>query len=137
MKAISLHQPWASAMALGWKSNETRHWAARHRGPLLIHAAKKVVGWPSIDMQIAFEGVAFQPGDLPRGAILCQVEMVDCQVIRMHNRPEGLERIMGNYTLGRYMWITENVKAFDPIPYRGRQGFFKVPAKVIAKARAL
>ena len=118
-------------MVLGWKKNETRHWAARHRGPLLIHAAKKVVGWPSIDMQIAFEGVAFQPSDLPLGALVCQVEMVDCQVIRMHNRPEGLERIMGDYTLGRYMWMTENLKTFDPILFRGRQGFFNVPAKVI------
>lgn len=27
MKAISLWQPWASAMALGLKSIETRHWS--------------------------------------------------------------------------------------------------------------
>jgi len=118
-------------MALGWKTIETRHWSARHRGPLLIHAAKKVITWPTMDMQIAFEGVAFQPGDLPLGALLCKVDLVDCKKVTMHSRPEGLERIMGDYTLGRYMWITENLQVFDPIPYRGRQGFFDVPGKVL------
>lgn len=135
MKAISLWQPWASAMALGWKKNETRAWSTKYRGPLLIHAAKKVVEWPSIDMQIAFQGIAFLPLDLPRGALVCQVDLVDCQKIRMHTRPEGLERIMGDYTLGRYMWITENLKVFDPIHYKGSQGYFNVPASVIAKAK--
>jgi len=43
MKAISLWQPWASLVACGAKRFETRSWPTRYRGPLLIHAAKKVV----------------------------------------------------------------------------------------------
>jgi len=50
IKAISLWQPWASAMALGFKKNETRHWATKYRGPLLIHAAQKIINWPSMDI---------------------------------------------------------------------------------------
>ena len=127
MKAIALWQPWASAMALGWKKNETRHWSTSYRGPLLIHAAKKIIPWPSIDLQSLFDGIAFQPSDLPHGVILCKVDLIDCKRILIHNRPGGTEEMLGNYTPGRFMWITDNLQAFDPIPYRGSQGFFNVP----------
>jgi hypothetical protein len=40
MKALTLTQPWASFVALGWKKIETRSWATAYRGPLAIHAAK-------------------------------------------------------------------------------------------------
>lgn len=44
MKCLTLWQPWASLMAIGEKTIETRSaacwWAINHRGPLLIHAAK-------------------------------------------------------------------------------------------------
>lgn len=131
MKAISLWQPWASAMAFGWKKNETRSWAISYRGPLLIHAAKKVIQWPSIDIQSLFDGIAFQTPDLPLGAILCKVNLIDCKKIFIHNRPQGKERILGDYTPGLFMWITENLQNFDPIPYRGRQGIFEVPDESI------
>ncbi len=41
MKALSLWQPWASAIACGSKTVETRHWQTKYRGPLAIHAAKR------------------------------------------------------------------------------------------------
>ena len=115
-------------MVLGWKKNETRHWSTNYRGPLLIHAAKKVVGWPSIEIQNLFAGIASQPSDLPRGVLLCQVDLIGCEQINTTNRPEGIELLLGDYTLGRFMWITDNLKTFDnPIPFRGRQGLFEVP----------
>ena len=48
MKALSLWQPWASLIAAGVKRFETRHWETRHRGPIAIHAAKRLeaVGIP-------------------------------------------------------------------------------------------
>ncbi|HEA67794.1 hypothetical protein LCGC14_1966460 [marine sediment metagenome] len=132
MKAISLWQPWASAMALGWKRIETRHWKTSYRGPLLIHAAKKIIGWPSMDIHDLFDDeIAFQPSDLPRGAILCRVDLVGCEQIYIHNRPTGIERILGDYTPGRFKWITENMISFGPIPYRGSQGFFDVPESLL------
>lgn len=41
VKAITLHQPWASFVALGVKAVETRSWATGYRGPLAIHAAAR------------------------------------------------------------------------------------------------
>lgn len=127
MKAIGLWQPWASAMAFGLKKNETRSWPTTYRGPLLIHAAKKVIPWPSDYIQLSFHGVAVQPKDLPLGQILCRVDLVDCKRITLDNRPPvGMEREFGDYTPGRYMWITDNLEVLSPFPFRGRQGLFNV-----------
>lgn len=41
MKALTLHQPWASLIAIGVKSIETRSWSTKYRGPLAIHASAK------------------------------------------------------------------------------------------------
>lgn len=43
MRAISLWQPWASAMAVGSKRIETRHWSTNVRGTVAIHAAQRKV----------------------------------------------------------------------------------------------
>ena len=40
MKALSLWNPWATLLVCGAKRVETRSWPIKHRGPLLIHAAK-------------------------------------------------------------------------------------------------
>ncbi len=40
MKALTLHQPWASLIAEGVKTIETRSWSTKYRGPMAIHAAK-------------------------------------------------------------------------------------------------
>ena len=40
IKALSLWQPWASAIAVGYKHYETRSWKTDYRGWLGIHAAK-------------------------------------------------------------------------------------------------
>ncbi len=41
MKVLTLHQPWASLVALGVKTIETRSWSTAYRGPLAIHAGVK------------------------------------------------------------------------------------------------
>lgn len=41
MKALTLWQPWASLVARGEKTIETRSWPTDYRGPLAIHAAAR------------------------------------------------------------------------------------------------
>jgi len=43
MKTLSLIQPWATLVAIGAKKIETRSWSTRYRGPLAIHAGKKLI----------------------------------------------------------------------------------------------
>lgn len=49
MRSLTLHQPWASLIAVGAKTIETRSWSTTYRGPILIHASKTVArmgeGW--------------------------------------------------------------------------------------------
>lgn len=139
MKAISLWQPWASLMAMGLKKIETRHWSTSHRGPLLIHAAKrKPKKHERIEIKIYLTPFGIEPieyDSLPYGSIVCQVNLKDCQQIAHENCPSKheLEYWLGNYDHGRWMWITDNLKRFrDPIPWKGCQRFFNVPDSVIS-----
>ena len=82
---ISLTQPWASIMALGAKRYESRGWATAYRGPLVIAASK---GFPLRCRELCksepFCNVLRSGGietwrDLPRGRLLCVVELVGCE----------------------------------------------------------
>lgn len=42
-RVLTLWQPWASLVASGTKRIETRSWQTPHRGPVIIHAAKRRV----------------------------------------------------------------------------------------------
>ena len=41
MKALTIMQPWASLIACGAKTIETRSWPTKYRGPIAIHAGMK------------------------------------------------------------------------------------------------
>lgn len=41
MRALTVQQPWAWAIARGWKPVENRSWVTHYRGPLVIHAATR------------------------------------------------------------------------------------------------
>ncbi len=125
MRAISLWQPWATAMAIGWKRNETRHWQVKYRGPLAIHAAKR---W-CVECRSMHQGQWTAnnfPGNLPFGAIVAVVDVVDC--VPTEQAMPGLsvrEEAWGNYGPGRFAWITENLRQLcEPLPMKGRQGFW-------------
>ena len=129
MKAISLWQPWATLMAEGFKRNETRHWTTNYRGPLLIHAAKRMEPLTLLMSQLLTPIGYKEWNDFPCGAIVCELELVDC-IKTSKYIPGHPEFEFGDYQPGRFVWITKNVKKFDPIPFRGKQGFFNVPDEI-------
>jgi len=139
IKAISLWQPWASAMALGLKRNETRSWSTHYRGPLAIHASKKdgselFEWWLTLKRNSTIIDSAFhlaginQFHQLPRGCVVAVGRLVD--VVRTEIERDAIghsELILGDYTDGRFAWKFTNIKALPtPIPARGAQGFFDV-----------
>jgi len=161
MKALSMWQPWASAVALGSKRIETRAWATKYRGPLAIHAAKRrVIGelihygccryWEGALYSVSHgsDGKQYLDEALPFGAVVAVCELVACrptgsftqdeldEVRRPLGRTDELyawtERQMGDFRLGRYGWILENIRMVDPpVLFRGRQGLFNVPDDLI------
>jgi hypothetical protein len=135
MKAISLHQPWASLIALEEKTYESRSWKTPYRGPLAIHAAKRPVSPSRVNKMIVTtiedHHLRF-PEDLPRGAVLCIVELIDCIICSrdtFNPNTDGplatitdLEKWFGNYSYGRYAWKLKLLHVFpEPIPALGFQ----------------
>lgn len=138
VRAISLWQPWASAIARGAKRIETRSWSTRYRGPLLIHAARTTVGLALARQTImgSFLYQAFTPTEhasvrdaidaLPRGAIVAVCRLVHC-IPTEDVREPPLEMAFGDYTPGRFAWLLDNVVPVqDPLPWRGSRSLFDV-----------
>ena len=127
MKALTLTQPWATAIAVGVKSVETRSWSTRYRGPLAIHAAK------GMDVD-AFAMAAYlrdlrlldiPVARLPRGAVVARCTLVDVVPVRHIAALTTEERLLGDYSEGRFAWILEDAEAFpEPIPARGALGLW-------------
>lgn len=163
MKAISLWQPWASAIAVGAKQIETRGWETKYRGPIAIHAAKRKV----VDELIHFSccwnwcgalrplglkmgGNAGLGKILPFGAIVAVCDLTDCRPtdsftlseLMSRRLPEGEtldiyswnEWQMGDFSLGRFGWVLSNIRPLsEPIPFVGRQSIFDVPDEMIER----
>jgi hypothetical protein len=143
MKAISLWQPWASLWCSKRKVHETRHWRCSHRGWLLVHAAKHFEKdfEPDDPLRLILDDEFGRhwESDLPTGALIGMVNVVDCQPTRMlFGDPAASDddRVCGNFALGRFAWRRDEFRLFDPpIPYRGAQGIFNVPDGLIATGR--
>ncbi len=129
IKAISLWEPWATLMRTGAKRIETRTWAAKYRGPLLICAARAqhaflstIVNEPDIRAGLAGSGLHF-------GKAVALVELVDClPTCRIDPSRHGThEAACGDFSGGRYGWITKPIDTdFLPFYIRGQQGLFDV-----------
>lgn len=147
MKVITVIQPWATLIAIGEKKFETRSWATKHRGPLAIHAGKKIDR--EACMQEPIRSVLIKHGytakNLPTGVIVATTKINDCLKV---SRPsgengsvwlEGLRAIgwggakgqeyyFGDYSDGRYAWeLTDVQQLMEPIPAKGQQGFWNYP----------
>lgn len=145
MKAITLHQPWASLVAAGWKEVETRSWSTPYRGPLAIHAGKKrdrdgMVLHMTLNSVRGCSSTLFPEFEaMPFGAIVATCFLMDCapmvsdaatkhrlKILAQHPfEPRAgweFEKEFGNYAHGRFAWILQNVVPVDPpIPAHGWQ----------------
>ncbi len=137
LKALSLWQPWASLILLGYKHFETRSWFTDYRGSLVIHAAKKHDG--RIQDETAFvlqneHNLFLDWEDLPLGKALCICDLADCIPITptLRDRQTQLELDCGNWALGRWAWRLDNVRAIDPaIPIKGHQRLWNINPSIL------
>lgn len=133
MKAITLHQPWATLVAIGAKRIETRSWGTSYRGPLAIHAGKSreylsLCGQePFRNVLLSHFGDGWYPNDLPLGAVvatveLWQVEVMNEELVTWVTEPE---RSFGLYKPGRFAWRLRTIKPLaEPVTVRGYQGLW-------------
>ena len=102
MKAISVHQPWASQIASGEKRVEFRSWATKYKGPLLICATQK-----------PYE-------DYPVGVAVCIVRLVYC-------RPATRRELGGDDPEGVISWVLRDPQPLPvPLPVKGKQRMYEV-----------
>ena len=157
MKAITLTQPWATAVALGSKRIETRSWKTNHRGAIAIHAAKgysvddllhKSSSWTWCgalrDAGLTMGGGSNLIDLLPFGAIVAVANLGDCRPTDSftqgeldqprspggdrHDLYNWTERMMGDYALGRFGFRLDDVRRLErPISCRGSLGLWNLP----------
>lgn len=128
-RCLSLWEPWATAMRLGVKQNETRHWATSWRGDLIICAAKRKMTKDDLETaEILLYEVAWEK--IPYGCAVCVVELIDCIPSSAFHGHQALplpsrEAALGNYEIGRWIWRTKNLRPLkEPVPITGRQGLW-------------
>ncbi|MCK4760501.1 MAG: ASCH domain-containing protein [Candidatus Aminicenantes bacterium] len=115
MKALSLIQPYASLIAIGKKTIETRAWSTKYRGKLLIVSSKK-----SVIKGIPYTGLL--NFGLPFGKALAIAELIDCRPMKT----EDEEAAIHSYRPGLYAWILSNIKKIEQFPVRGQLKLFEV-----------
>ena len=149
MYAITLHQPWASLIALGVKTVETRAWPAPARlvgQTVAIHAGKRVVRKSGVTVENQMRARLGEDWHrtIPAGAVLAtatlagmaRVERVDPRIgLAVHDLSTevgcavGLGQTLinpwGDFNPGRWLWFLADVAALpNPEPAIGHQSFW-------------
>jgi hypothetical protein len=107
-KCLSVKQPWANLIASGQKTIETRLWATRYRGDLLIASSRK-------------------PDIAPAGCVIAIAKLVDC---RPMTKADEAAAMCHEYE-GAYAWVLSDIRPISPVPVRGSLGVFEVEVSIV------
>lgn len=115
MKVLSIIEPWATLIKEGKKVIETRSWKTSYRGELYIHASSKKIR--RNDEHIIKLLKLIPNVSMGYGCIICKCKLVDCifmdQEFLSKIQKDKQELLCGEYSLGRYAWILEDVEVLD------------------------
>ncbi len=123
MRALTLYQPWATMIAVGAKTYETRSWGTNYRGMIAIHAGK-AQKYPPSRVLAAMREVDVNPLTLPYGKIVCVGELTDCIAMdqALIARQTIMESVLGDWKVGRFAWKLENIRVLEtPFAVNGFQ----------------
>jgi hypothetical protein len=158
VKAITILQPWATLIATGSKSYETRSWATSHRGEIAIHAgqtwsrdyARICTRSPFLE-ELSRDGYMIdrylwgphgrvRSFGLPLGKVVAVAELVEViPVERVSGLVNPRETAFGDFSRGRYAWKLSNIRRLrEPYPAKGRQGVWDIlgEAEDVLRTRA-
>ena len=131
MKVLTIRQPWASLILLGYKDVENRTWKTSVRGKIAIHASQSKA---KEDWKCAIDTVAIvydfgireaenwleakigEFHELPRGVIIGTANLDDCT-----RKTTSPWHFAGNW--GFYLSSVESLE--QPIPMKGMLGFWE------------
>ena len=141
-------QPWASLVAIGENTIETRSWSTRYRGRLAIHAAK---GFPADARALCrrqpYRAVLARHGyasadDLPLGCVIAVAMLEDVLAFDRSSLREARdgarrgvlpqhEADFGDFSPERFGFVLRDVRRVAvPVPVRGMLGLWTLPKDV-------
>ena len=147
--AITLHQPWASLIALGIKTVETRSWPAPARlvgQRIAVHAGKRLVRQPggAIERELRARWGENWRVITPTGAVVATAVLAGMARVA-HIDPSSGHAVhddsaevgcamgtgrtpidpWGDFSCGRWLWFLDDVAALpEPAPAVGHQRFW-------------
>lgn len=128
MRVLTLIQPWATLIILGEKKIETRCWSTKIRGPIAIHAGKKINKKVFNDpiYKEVFEKYGITVNNIVTSAIIGTCEIKDVKPTEsLRDDLDAKEILFGDYSDNRFGWLLDNVKAIEPIlDVKGMLGFW-------------
>jgi len=148
IRCISLMEPWASLVALGYKRIETRGWATAYRGPLGIHASMSTEFLKDgfLDKLCERAGLLFRFGPdypWPFGRILSVSDLQGCiRTDLMRSHPDPRELALGDFSFTyerkRYGFILSPPKLLpESVPHRGSLSLWAPSAEARVRIREM
>lgn len=128
LRALSWKEPFASLMLHG--KIETRKWKTDYRGDVLICAAQK----PYTEIELGYISGVYQTERILQllsrnrdfhknlGKAIAVGELVGCRPMRQ----EDENKCFVKYREGLWCHIYDNVRAIEPIDFKGKQGWKKL-----------
>jgi hypothetical protein len=106
-KCLSVKQPWANIIASGQKTIETRLWATRYRGEIVIVSSLK-------------------PNIAPAGFAMAIASLIDCRPMTTEDEVSAkCEKYHGAFA-----WVLTNIRPIIPVPVRGSLGIYEADVDI-------
>lgn len=142
MKALTLTQPYATLVALGVKTQETRSWKTPYRGQIAIHVAKSFpkkyqekAGEHPFCYELSGRSITLDALKKVRGSVIAIATLTDCLQVdeagtslqdgRISRFIADSQRPWGDFSPGRWIWFLEDIRPLDePVPAKEMLGLW-------------
>jgi len=130
MKAITLYQPWASLIAEGYKTIETRQhdrFKDLKGRRIAIHAGMRFDRWPYVERD---QHPNMHKIKMPHGVIVCTAQVDNARWLRGDSIQEYDAAMC--ITDGLFgLFLSDIQKVEPPIPARGWQGIWEIENRLV------
>jgi hypothetical protein len=130
LPALTLWRPWPHLILHHGKNVENRHWQTRRRGPVILHAARK------IDVDVTDH---YSRDEADRTTLLAEGLVGVVTITGIHPASQCRSHCSSwAQPSAAFHWELTDPRPFPtPIPGPGRQRLFRPPADAIAAADAV
>ena len=112
--ALSIRQPWAWLIVNGYKDVENRSWATKRRGPIWIHAGKKIEKGSIEWVRSEFPSIPL-PESFDTGGFVGCTKITDCV------------QVSGSrWFFGEYGFLMQESFPIPLVPSKGQLSFYRV-----------